>query len=142
MKATHNPPTTTDEPGMTPAVLLRGAALYLQTHGWTQGELFDYLTEAAFPPACTIGAVNIAGYGRCILTADDDTDDTDGWAVIRALRVFAATIDVDYDPLTSSAIDAIGDWNDHDGRTLDEVVECLTTAADDWQAAHTTGGAR
>jgi hypothetical protein len=32
MKATHQPPTLDHEAGMTPADLLRGAALYLQRH--------------------------------------------------------------------------------------------------------------
>jgi hypothetical protein len=143
MKATHNQSTTAViDPQITPADLLRGAALYLQHHGWTQGELFDYLTAAAFPPACAIGALNAAAYGRCMLTADDDTDESDAWGVLTALRVFAASIEPDYDPFQTSAIDVIGGWNDEKDRTVNEVVQALTEAADDWDTAHPTGGAR
>ena len=63
---------------------------------------------------------------------------------IRAMRVFAAFLDLEYtgNAYDTSAIDVIGDWNDHDGRTLDEVIETLTDAADDWARAHPAGGAR
>lgn len=149
MKATHTPPTTTAEPGITPADLLHGAALYLTAHGWTQGQFFDLLadTDGPFPPACASGAIMTAATGRCladgIYTLDGD-DNPETIAAIRAMRVFAGFLDLEYSPAVSpiSAIDVIGDWNDYDGRTLDEVVECLTDAANDWQTAHTTGGTR
>ncbi|MFI5491355.1 hypothetical protein [Actinoplanes sp. NPDC051859] len=146
MKATHNPlavPDDTTTPA-TPAVLLRCAALYLQTHGWTQGEVFDYLATDTFPPACALGAINTAAYGRCLLTASDDTTsfDHDGWGVIPALRVFAGSLDPDYDPFQTSAVDVIGQWNDTPDRTLDQVVQALTEAADDWDLAHPAGSAR
>ncbi|GGQ86744.1 DUF6197 family protein [Couchioplanes azureus] len=147
MKATHHPlavPDTTTNTAVTPAVLLRCAALYLQTHGWTQGEVFDYLAQDSFPPACAIGAINAAAYGRCILTATDDTTlfDHDAWGVMSALRMFAACLDPDYDPFQTSAIDVIGQWNDAEHRTRDEVIQALNEAADDWDAAHSAGGAR
>jgi hypothetical protein len=149
MKATHKPPTLDNDTGMTPADLLRGAAVYLRRYGFTQGEFFDLLadTDGPFPPACASGAIITAAHGRCpatgILTLDgDDTPET--LAAIRAMRVFAAFLDLEYtgNPYDTSAIDVIGDWNDHDGRTLDEVVECLTDAADDWDRVHHAGGAR
>jgi hypothetical protein len=37
---------------------------------------------------------------------------------------------------------ARGHWNDDKGRTLTEVIEALTDAADDWDRTHHTGGAR
>jgi hypothetical protein len=149
MKATHQPPTHDHEAGMAPADLLRGAALYLRRHGWTQGEFFDLLadTDSPFPPACTSGAIITAAYGRCLATGIctlDGDQDPETVAAIAAMRVFAAYLDLEYTGTgyDTSAIDVIGDWNDHDGRTLDEVIEALTDAANDWQAAHPTGGAR
>jgi hypothetical protein len=150
MKATHNPPTLDDDPTMTPAALLRGAALYLQRHGWTQGQFFELLadTDGPLPPACTSGAINICVIGRPALAADvSDTDPDESAAAITAMRVFAAYLDPDYTfhdltCLGPSAIDVIGDWNDDKGRTLDDVVQALNEAANDWETAHPTGGAR
>jgi hypothetical protein len=42
----------------------RGAALYLTRYGWLQGDFFDLLADAAFPPACSLGAINICAHGR------------------------------------------------------------------------------
>ncbi|MFC7532315.1 hypothetical protein [Actinoplanes sp. GCM10030250] len=142
MKATHEPFTTTVDTGMTPPELLRGAALYLGTHGWFTGGFFDFASGRAFPQACTLGAINIAAYGRAALGSDDHVDDANTDAAITAMRVFAAHIDPGYDPTAASAIDIVGDWNDEEGRTLAEVVEALNDAADDWDRAHTPGGAR
>jgi hypothetical protein len=98
-------------------------------------------------PACASGAIITAASGRCLpngLLTDDDQH-PDAVVAMRAMRVFADWIDGGYVPVDgfpASSIDVIGDWNDHDGRTLTEVIEALTDAADDWQAAHPTGGAR
>ncbi len=147
MKATHNPPTLDPDTGATPAELLRAAAVYLTRHGWVQGDFFDLLSEAAFPPACSLGAINICAHGRPILGSDDTADDVHTDAAIRAMRVLAAYLDPDYgtidEPtLSVSAIDVVSGWNDYDGRTLDEVVECLTDAADDYDRVHPAGGTR
>jgi hypothetical protein len=149
MKATNHPPALDHEPGMSPADLLRGAAVYLQRYGWTQGEFFDLLadTDGPFPAACTSGAITTAAHGRCIATGIctlDGDQDPETIAAIRAMRVLAGWLDLEYtgNAYDTSAIDVIGDWNDHDGRTLDEVVECLADAADDWDRTHPTGGAR
>ncbi len=158
MKATHKPAIPADlctpipditDPVMTPAVLLRGAALYLRRHGWTVGEFFDLLTEATFPPACSLGAINMCAHGRPILCSDDGAQDDDTDAAIVAMRVFAASLDpdygfgsADYGQGSSSAIDIVSGWNDDPTRTLDDVVQALTEAADDWDRTHPTGGAR
>jgi hypothetical protein len=149
MKATHQPPTLDHDPGMTPADLLRGAAAYLRRYGWTQGEFYDLLadTDGPFPPACTSGAIITAAYGRCLATGIctlDGDEDPETVAAIAAMRVFAAYLDLEYtgNGYDTSAIDVIGDWNDHDGRTLDEVIDTLMDAANDWETAHHTGGAR
>jgi hypothetical protein len=150
MKATHTPPTYDTDTGTTPAELLRGSARYLHTHGWTQHQFFDLLadTDELFPPACASGAIIAAATGTCPVSGllDTDTaDDHDTDTAIRAMRVFADWLDGGYVPVEScpvSSIDVIGDWNDDDERTLTEVTDALCAAADDWDRAHTTGGAR
>jgi hypothetical protein len=145
MKATHHPLIPdVDTTGMTPAELLRGAALYLTRHGWLQGDFFDLLDQAAFPPACAMGAINICAHGRPILGSDDGADDAHTDAAITAMRVLAASLDVDYasGDTSVSAIDIVSGWNDDHSRTLDEVITALTDAADDWDRTHHTGGTR
>jgi hypothetical protein len=146
MKATHNPPIPDLDAGMTPADLLRGAALYLTRHGWVQGDFFDLLHEANFPPACSLGAINICAHGRPILGSDDTAEDALTDAAIRAMRVLAAYLDPEYGTVENpifkaSAIDIVSGWNDHEGRTLTEVVETLNDAAGDYDRAHPAGGA-
>jgi hypothetical protein len=151
MKPTRQPPASTasDDP-MRPSALLRGAAAYLRTHGWTQHQFYDLVadTDGPFPPACASGAIMTCATGRCLATGIytlDGDEDPETLAAIRALRVFAAWLDLEYTPTgcyDTSAIDVIGDWNDHDGRTRDEVIETLTDAATDWETTHHTGGAR
>ncbi|AEV87182.1 hypothetical protein ACWT_6168 [Actinoplanes sp. SE50] len=149
MKPTHQPANTpVTDPTMTPAALLRAAALYLQQHGWTQHQFYDLvaITDGQFPPACASGAIMTAATGRCLASGVCTLDgDPDTIAAIRALRVFAAWLDLEYTPTgfyETSAIDVVGDWNDYEGRTRDEVIETLTDAADDWDRLHHTGGAR
>ena len=147
MKATHIPATLDPDTTLTPAVLLRGAADYLTRNGWIQGDFFDLVTEANYPPACSMGAINFCAHGRAILGSDDTAEDPKTDAAIQAMRVFAAHLNIDYtDPesvaFKTSAVDLIGDWNDDKGRTLAEVVEALHDAANDWETTHHTGGAR
>ena len=80
-----------------------------------------------------------------VLVVDDEESLPETIAAIRAMRVFAAWIDLEYTPANgygTSAIDVIGDWNDYSGRTLDEVLDALTDAADNWDGIHCPGGAR
>src|SRR4051812_18776365 len=107
MKATHKPAIPADlctpipdlvDPVMTPAVLLRGAAVYLQRHGWTTGEFFANSEQnRPFPAACSLGAINICAHGRPILCCDDDAQDEDTDAAIAAMRVLAALLYPEYD---------------------------------------------
>jgi hypothetical protein len=149
MKATHQPTTEAVDLAMTPAELLRGAAHYLQQHGWTQHQFYDLLADTSGPflPACASGAIVTAACGSnannsFFTVVDDDAQIT---AALRAMRFFADWIDGGYIPVEgypASSIDVIGDWNDYDGRTIDEVIETLTDAADDWETTNHTGGAR
>lgn len=152
MNPTRQPvPDTTTDP-MNPAALLRSAAVYLKAHGWTQGaffQSFDFMATdpKPFPAACASGAISVCAHGRPVLGSDDSANDCDTDAAITAMRVFAAYLDPEYGTnattvIGPSAIDVIGDWNDDKGRTIGEVIEALTDAAGDWEAAHPTGGAR
>jgi hypothetical protein len=146
MKATHQPTITLTSDPMRPSALLRGAALYLDRHGWIKGDFFDLLTDANFPPACSLGAINICAHGNPTLSASSDADDVLSDHAIRAMRVLAAYLDdgyhLDGGLNGPSAIDVVSGWNDEPGRTLAEVIETLNDAADDWEAAQPTGGAR
>jgi hypothetical protein len=150
MKPTQNPTTAPEPDPMRPSALLRGAALYLFWHGWTQHEFYDMTakTNKFFPAACASGAIMTSATGKtlsagmCTLDSDHNTDIA---AVRKAMRVFVDFIDggpIVAEPLPTSSIDIIGDWNDYDGRTVGEVIEALTDAADDWDSKHPTGGAR
>jgi hypothetical protein len=157
MKATHNPPTTTiTDPDITatidldstPADLLRGAAIYLQRHGWTQHQFFELLddSDGPFLPACASGAIMTAAYGHCLgnIVVDHD-DEPEAAAAMAAMRVLADYLDGGYIPNEGyqvSAIDVIGDWNDDTDRTVTEVVDALNDAADTWNRTHHTRGAR
>jgi hypothetical protein len=157
VKATHQPPTppvtpaclrvtapASADPALTPSLLLRCAARYIQTYGRTTGEFFDLLSDQPFPPACASGAINIAAHGKAILCSDDGADDAVTDAAITAMRVFAAYLDSDYasGDLTVSAIDIIGGFNDDPATTDTDVVQALNEAADDWDRTHPGGGAR
>jgi hypothetical protein len=136
------------DPALTPSLLLRSAATYIDTYGWTVGEFFANSDEGRpFPAACSLGAINICAHGRPILYSDDDAQDDDTDAAIVAMRVFAAYLDPDYgnpDPYhgTTSAIDIVSGFNDYDGRTINDVIDALNAAADEWDRLHPAGGAR
>ena len=145
MKATHNLASdTTTDLALTPAALLRGAALYLQQHGWTRGEFFDLLESQPFPRACALGAINICAHGRPILASDDGSEDLNSDAAITAMRVLAAFLDTGYatGAADTSAIDIVAAFNDDPATTFDELIDMLNEAADDWDKAHGDRGAR
>jgi hypothetical protein len=152
MKATHQPPTIDHDTAVTPADLLRGAAVYLQRHGWTKGQFFELLADndGPFLPACASGAIMTAAHGQCVpngIIRYDETTDPNAAAAAHAMRIFANWLDNDYLPdsievLPVSYLDVIGDWNDDKGRTLDEVLQALNDAADNWDRAHPTGEVR
>ncbi|WP_067504099.1 hypothetical protein [Actinoplanes sp. TFC3] len=148
MKATQQPTTTTDlDPDMTPGVLLRSAAIYLQRYGWIRNDFFDLTNEVNFPPACALGAINVCAHGRPILGSDDTADDDNTDTAIRGVRVFAAYLDPEYDSADTvtwkaSAFDVVSQWNDEQDRTIKDVTAALNDAADEWDSTHHTRGAR
>lgn len=137
MHPTQNPPTTTTPAAeITPAVILRGAARYLELHGWHRGDAFQPDTGRPFPPACALGAIQAAVTGTANRVTSADIP-----AMCSAELVLAAHLDDDPDRLDTDPFELIGDWNDHADRTAAQVITALTEAADDWDRIH-TGGTR
>jgi hypothetical protein len=148
MNPTHTPPNVeATPPEATPAEILRYAAVYLQRHGWHQGDMFATFTGPT-PPACAIGAIRMAVCGGL-----SGYHFEQGQQVNRVVRVLAGYLyglglSTAEHPGTAeppaivrgSADQVIADWNDEDGRTATEVITTLTEAATDWDRIH--GGAR
>jgi hypothetical protein len=142
MNPTQIPPA---EVCVTPADTLRAAALYLEHHGWTQHTLYNLEKLITFPPACAIGAITIAAYGR----PTDEPGNTADPSFRDYMRAFDALEDhLDAEGLTDPQPDddpslpwGAPVWNDTPGRTADEVIAALRAAADAWERPH-SGGAR
>lgn len=143
MKATHQPPT---DPQLTPADVLRMAALYLRRHGWLQGSYYSTDADSPTPSACLVGAVGITCAGRR-LEYPGQLDRTDEATYRQALAVVVDYLD-SYQPIC--AVDEDGfflqehispySWNDDPGRTAEDVITALEAAADEWDRLHTKGG--
>lgn len=120
---------------VTPADTLRGAALYLKRHGWTQVDYYRLIPGASLPAACMLGGIGMAVHGQPI----DDPMDPD----LPAWHQFQAAYDALCDYLTlndpawaDSGHDTVGDWNDAPGRTVEQVITTLNNAADEWNRQH------
>jgi hypothetical protein len=138
MQATHHRAT---DASTTPAVVLRCAAEYIRRHGHTQGAFFDPDSDASFPPACATGAIRMAIHGDLTATfAPTAPDSQEHRLAVTTQRILAGYLDESFDPEETSSIDAIGDWNDEEGRTPAEVITTLTDAADDWDRTHRPPG--
>jgi hypothetical protein len=108
---------------------LRAAGHVVQLNGFTQGQLFKPYENLplALSPVCALGAINVVTWG----------DPSPGWtsegntpqgARRKAARVaLAAFLGVDqWD---------VPEWNDHPGRTREEVIAAFNAAADALEAA-------
>jgi hypothetical protein len=129
-----------------PAAILRHAAVYLWRCGWTRATFYhqpDPEIEYPFPPACTVGAIRAAVFGKPMPILYDtngpDIDNPHHQALVDqtldAQRVLAALVDPDFDPETHGSMDVIAAWNDETGRRITDVLTALYGAADDWDAA-------
>ncbi len=135
MNPTQNQPA---EVHVTPADILRAAALYIERHGWTQWLYYNRdATDGPFPPACAIGGIRIAVYGDTTGLAASPADNA---LVAGTQRHLAAHLDPDFYVTEYDAADVIGDWNDEGGRTAGQVIAALRAAADEWDRIH--GGAQ
>ncbi len=135
MHRTHNPTApAADTDGLslvTPADILRGAARYLELHGWIQRDHYSN-QGGPFPPACAIGAIGMAAHGRLITIP---TDHGPGARDCRhALNHLACYLDdlgittpVADDWSTEPATPI--DWNDRDDQTAEQVIATLRAAA-------------
>jgi len=138
MHPTHTLPTlAVGDP--TPADILRGAARYIQLHGWHQGNFYP-LDHGPFPPACAAGAIRVAVCGRPVRYLEN-LDHHEQRLVTRTEQFLAAHLDPDRTPeVLGGPFSVIGDWNDLDWRNSTEVIDTLTDAAGEWDRIH--GGAR
>jgi len=147
MHPTHQPTSDLVTRSSTPAAVLRHAAIYLWRYGWTKAAFYeqpDPEIEHPFPPACTVGAIRAAVFGKPMDALYDTTgselDNPDHTKlveqVIAAQRVLAAEVDPDFDPDESGTLDVIADWNDCYERTICDVLIALYAAADQWDATH------
>jgi hypothetical protein len=143
-----NPTQPADLVEVTPAVTLRGAALYLRRHGWRQGDMFDLsVPEIAFPPACGLGAIRMALTGDAEIGADswptETVEDFD-----KAVMAFADHLFTWYDQPDPTAPTTgwnemppwpeqiVADWNDDNSRNVSQVIAALNGAADQWDNRH------
>jgi hypothetical protein len=149
MHPTQNPASQPDlSPEFGPAEVLRSAALYLRRHGLHQGDMFAHPIGLG-SAACAQGAVKMAICGNPHGTYTDH----DVVLFDETMTVLAEQVDCDFNPWDDDANTpwiVVADWNDAEGRTVDQVVTAMTEAADQYDtyqaritAAHTNiGGAR
>ena len=138
---------TTDDTSdvvVTPADILRGAARYLEIHGWTQGSFYDLSHNKAaaaarpFPPACVTGAIGMAAHGTRI-----ESPTTCSVATARDFRVafhYLSGYLTDHDLIFIDPDEIDGDspfcWNDDADQSAETVIATLRAAADDYDRRH------
>ncbi|WFE51460.1 hypothetical protein [Micromonospora sp. WMMD1155] len=143
MKATQNPPTAAP---VTPADLLRMAALYLRRHGWHQGTYYAHTTDTLTPPACAAGAIGIACAGHRV--EHFSQLDPDALAdYLNALGVFVDYLDttapmffVDEDGYLLDEHTSPYSWNDDPTRAAEQVITALEAAATEWDSLRKAEG--
>ena len=142
MKATQNPPT---EVQVTPADLLRMAALYLRRHGWHQGTYYAP-TDTPTPPACAVGAIGMACAGRPVNHFSYINTDFQP-AYLDAIAALTDYLDqhypihhVDDDGYWLDEHTSPYSWNDDPLCTAEHVIAALEGAAKEWDRLHPQGG--
>ncbi|MEU4772473.1 hypothetical protein [Micromonospora sp. NPDC023644] len=141
MKATHQPPTVQ----VSPADLLRMAALYLRRHGWAQG-IYYATTDALTSPACAVGAIGMACAGKPLMhpvllsSADENIYRQSIAALVDYLDAFAPVFHIDEDGHLLDEHTSPYSWNDDPTRTAEQVITALEKAADEWDRLRTQGG--
>jgi len=127
MQPTHAPVT---EPMVTPARVLRDAAVYLSRHGWVQGSYYDQSASVFTPAACVVGAIAMVCYGGPV-EAPAQHFDAPEWAEFEA-----AVTQLDRYLTGHTDADCAYGFNDVPGRTAREVIDTLSAAADSWDLLH------
>ncbi|MEV1075873.1 DUF6197 family protein [Micromonospora parva] len=147
MNPTQKQPTTPAAlADLTPADILRCAARYLELRGWTQGDPYELGEHDSFPPACTLGAIAMAVYGRPVAIEDRycgdgaaaDLWDTTVTCLADFLRHDGRTPNFDDNTPSTSATETVADWNDDATQTLPGVLDVLRACADDYDWTHAT----
>jgi hypothetical protein len=121
-----------------PAELLRRAARALETGEvtWGQG---DFITTSGC--RCALGTITYAADGIACTDGNPRHITSDALTRINATLAAATLADwitqrLDgipaYDDGELNIIETVGEWNDRTGRSLDDVIEALTDAADEW----------
>ncbi|GFJ87847.1 DUF6197 family protein [Phytohabitans rumicis] len=114
---------TADVTEATPAVILRGAALYLQRHGWHQGSLYADDRTNPTPAACIQGGIGMAAFGQRIPADAMEHNHRAEWRDYQRASNFFS----DYLTMTGAKPGptddqedwegpTVGDWNDEPGR--------------------------
>jgi hypothetical protein len=133
----------TTVPASNQVQVLRTAADYLETNGWSQREFFAW-GDGDHPAACALGAIQIAVTGQPVDVFAGLCDHADLVAVQAAAasvvkhlhHVYnAAQFTSIWDPHTATWLECADPthtltvWNDRDGRTANEVITALREAA-------------
>lgn len=101
------------------------AADHIERVGWYQGDLYDHVQAKGTPReecrVCTIGALNVALYGKPsypveALRSENGAQDVESFFA-RRLGLAAAGL-------------SIADWNDDDDRTVAQVTTALRKVAE------------
>jgi hypothetical protein len=130
----------------TPADTLRGAALYLERHGWTQGSYYHRIPgeTVAMPPACALGAIGMALYGEPVSDPKSAAHALVRYFVLAEyalldylnLPPYVDPDDEDGEPEPPG----VYSWNDDPNQTATDVITAMRQAADAWDTHHTPGG--
>lgn len=107
------------------AETLLDAALYIDSHGWCQGNLFNEV-PGALPRACMLGAIKVV--------TDDSGNEHGGGkpnpAVQHAISYLADFLDDGiYRDLNDGPVEVVWQFNDHPDTTQQLVINALRTAA-------------
>lgn len=111
------------------AQTLRGAATYIQRHGWHRGRLFQHVPGQAFPAACALGAIVAAATGEVTTDPLVLMSDPSIRAAVRALAKYLVP-DLAFTTDDEDLDQAIWQHNDHHDSSADHICRVLRQAAD------------
>lgn len=120
---------------ITPADVLRGAALYLGRHGWHQGAMFASFVNPT-PAACLLGAIRMAACGGT------EVDYTDVSAVLADQAVYELATLLRRRGLVGDDDEVVSAFNDHHAITKADAIVALEAAARQWDSTHGSTPAR
>jgi hypothetical protein len=142
MHRTQNPTAPaadTDDttPVVTPADTLRGAARYLELHGWHRRDYYANLDEP-FPAADVAGAIGMAAHGGFhdvpSVEGPNIRDFTAAYTCLTSYLIGQGVIADDPDRAPMN----IDWWNDDPWQTAEKVTATLRAAADEYDWQHAT----